>query len=131
MKKEDKTYYEILNKAYFESSAQFDKQILFISSGALGLSFTFIKDIVELETAICKGLLLVSWILFSIVILMSLFSHYTSKQAINTQIENIEDEKNNKANFLNSITKLLNISMIISIVLGLISLILFIIINII
>ena len=47
MDNDDKTYYEVLSKAYHESSVQFDKQILFISSGALGLSFTFIKDIVK------------------------------------------------------------------------------------
>ena len=51
MKEEDKTYYEVLSKAYHESSVQFDKQILFISSGAFGLSFTFIKGIVKLDKA--------------------------------------------------------------------------------
>ncbi len=29
MNEEDKAYYEQLSKAYFESSVQFDKQILF------------------------------------------------------------------------------------------------------
>lgn len=49
---EDKnTYLEQLNKAYKESSSQFDKQVLFIASGAFGISLAFIKDIVKLDVA--------------------------------------------------------------------------------
>jgi len=60
MIEDDKPYYEQLSKAYFESSVQFDKQILFIASGALGISFTFINDIVDLNCANWKALLFIS-----------------------------------------------------------------------
>ncbi len=130
MKEEDKTYYEVLSKAYHESSVQFDKQILFISSGVFGLSFTFIKDIVKLDKAEYQWILMLSWILFIAVILMSLVSHYTSKQAINKQMESLENGDDNQANSINKITVILNIAMIIAIVLGLITLISFVFINI-
>ena len=129
MKEEDKAYYEVLSKAYHESSVQFDKQILFISSGVFGLSFTFIKDIVKLDKAEYQWILMLSWVLFITVILMSLVSHYTSKQAINKQMENLENGDNNQANSINKITVILNIAMIVAITLGLISLILFVFIN--
>lgn len=129
MNKDDKAYYELLSKAYFESSVQFDKQILFIASGALGLSFTFINDIVDLDRASCKTLLFTSWILFSLVILCSLLSHYFSKQAINYKMQNIEQENDKDSNTKNYRVVLLNILMIAFNILGLFSLLLFVFIN--
>jgi len=125
MEESDKTYYEQLSKAFFESSIQFDKQILFISSGALGLSFTFIQDIVDLETADNKWLLITAWILFIAVIFSSLISHYISIQAINKRIENIEKVNDSNSEALNKIVKFLNRIMILFIMLGLITLISF------
>ncbi|MEN8123088.1 MAG: hypothetical protein ABFS35_22305 [Bacteroidota bacterium] len=130
MEESVKTYYEQLSKAFFESSVQFDKQILFISSGALGLSFTFIKDIVDLESAIYKWLLIISWVLFVIIIFFSLLTHYISIQAINTRIENIETNTDRKSKNLNFIVKTINRLMIFLIALGLLSLILFVFVNI-
>lgn len=125
MEESDKTYYEQLSKVFFESSIQFDKQILFISSGALGLSFTFIQDIVDLETADNKWLLITAWILFIAVIFLSLISHYISIQAINKRIENIEKVNDSNSEALNKIVKFLNRIMILFIMLGLITLISF------
>jgi len=102
MNKDDKAYYEQLSKAYFESSVQFDKQILFIASGALGISFTFINDIVDLDCASWKPLLFTSWMLFSLVILFSLLSHYFSKQAINFKMQNIGYENDNESKTQNN-----------------------------
>ncbi|KFF03685.1 MULTISPECIES: hypothetical protein [Flavobacterium] len=93
MKEEDKEYLDLLNKVYFESSTQFDKQLLFVASGALGLSLAFIKDIVVLSKATNKELLLLSWISFGLVILINVISHYTSLKAINYKIENINKKR--------------------------------------
>ena len=125
MEESDKTYYEQLSKAFFFFFLQFDKQILFISSGALGLSFTFIQDIVDLETADNKWLLITAWILFIAVIFLSLISHYISIQAINKRIENIEKVNDSNSEALNKIVKFLNRIMILFIMLGLITLISF------
>ena len=40
----DFTYLEQLNKTYVESSSQFDKQVLFIASGALGISANLVNQ---------------------------------------------------------------------------------------
>jgi len=129
MNKENKAYYEQLSKAYFESSVQFDKQILFIASGALGISFTFINDIIDLTCASWKTLLLISWILFSFVILFSLLSHYFSKQAINFKMKNIDKENDKESDKQNSRVVVLNKLMIAFNILGLLSLLLFVFIN--
>lgn len=129
MNKDDKAYYEQLSKAYFESSVQFDKQILFIASGALGISFTFINDIVDLDCASWKPLLFTSWMLFSLVILFSLLSHYFSKQAINLKMQNIGYENDNESKTQNNRVALLNKLMIAFNMLGLFSLLSFVFIN--
>ena len=129
MKDEDKEYLQQLNKAYLESSAQFDKQLLYFASGALGLSFVFIKDIVKLNVATCKNLLITSWSFFGAVIVLSILSHYSSLKAINKKIQNVnwQDESSSK---LNSYTKAFNILMIIFLISGLVILTVFIGINI-
>ena len=48
---------------------------IYISSGGLVLTIGFIKDIVDINTASDKYLLLTSWICFSLAIVSSLTSH--------------------------------------------------------
>lgn len=128
---EDKnTYLEQLNKAYIESSSQFDKQVLFIASGALGISLAFIKDIVKLDVATNKPLLLLSWISFGAVILICILSHYTSLKAINFKIENIHQKTDITSKRFDFFTKLFNILMILLLAAGLVLLNVFIGINI-
>ena len=116
---ENKEYLDLLNKFYLESSSQFDKQLLFVASGALGLSLAFIKDIVVLSKATNKALLLLSWISFGLVILINVISHYTSLKAINYKIENINKRNDKLSKKFNSVTKYFNVMMIVFLALGL------------
>lgn len=126
----DDKYLDKIYEAYFESAKQFDKHILFIASGALGISFSFIKDIVNLKDAVFNSILIISWVDLAIVILLSLLSHYISKQALNEKLKLFYYKKQPKADKLNSIVRYLNISMIIMLVLGIILLVTFVGINI-
>ena len=130
MAEEKDPYLEQLNKAYIESSSQFDKQVLYIASGALGISLAFIKDIVKLDVATNKNLLLLSWISFGAVILICILSHYTSLKAINFRIENLYQKKDKTSKRFDFFTKLFNVLMIILLAAGLILLNIFIGINI-
>jgi len=130
MTDDSNAYLEQLNKVYIESSSQFDKQVLFIASGALGISLAFIKDIVKLDIATNKNLLLLSWIFFGAVILICILSHYTSLKAINFKIENIYQKKDKISRRFNFFTQLFNILMIVFLATGLILLFVFIGINI-
>ena len=126
----DNKYLDKIYEAYFESAKQFDKHILFIASGALGISFSFIKDIVDLKYSIYNFILIVSWIDLAVVILLSLISHYISKQALNEKLKLFYHKEQTKADKLNSNVKCLNISMIIMLVFGIILLVTFVGINI-
>lgn len=78
-----------ISKIFLESSKQFDKQIMYVASGALSLSFAFIKDIVQLDEATHKCLLVTSWAILAVVILASVFSQYTSAKA--TKYKEVDD----------------------------------------
>lgn len=130
MKEEDKEYLDLLNKAYFESSSQFDKQLLFVASGALGISLAFIKDIVKLSNASNKELLILSWFSFGLVILINVISHYTSLKAINNRLKNFHKPNDKTSARYDSFTKYFNAFMIAFLALGLLLLNIFIAINI-
>jgi hypothetical protein len=63
----------------------FDRAILTLSAGALGLSLVFIKDVVPLPAAIGLWLLFWSWGLLGAAILLTLFSFIASHQAFEHQ----------------------------------------------
>ena len=63
-------------------SDSFDKSMLTLSSGALGVSLAFIKDIVPLGQAVWRGLLVTSWIVFAVCILTTVMSFKLSIVAL-------------------------------------------------
>lgn len=82
-----KEKYQALKYAY----EQFDKNVLLIASGALGISFSFIEKLVDLKTAVFKSLLISSWTVFGIVIFLSLLVHFLSIRSIAWAIEHEAD----------------------------------------
>lgn len=86
-------YLHQLRSAQAESIKQFDTQILYISSGALLLSVSFIGDVVKLEDAIWTGVLIFAWILLTATVVLSVLSHLSSYQQHEKAIKKIEDEE--------------------------------------
>lgn len=124
---EDK-YLEQLYKGYSYSNEQFDKAILFVSSGSLALSISFIEKVVPLSTSSCKTLLLLSWILEAITIILFTINHYFSMLSFNDEIKKVYQEPSHNKK---SITvQNINVASIITLLAGLICLIIFIFINI-
>lgn len=112
------------------SNEQFDKSILFIASGALGISFAFITDVVpDFSEAKKTGLLIASWSIFGAVIFLSLVSHFISMQASAWALKN-EHLKRKKFNkgvmYWNWPIRILNLTAIVAILTGIILLISFI-----
>ena len=68
------------------NAEQFDKAVLTLSSGALGISLAFIKDIVPIDKAQCVTLLIVSWGFFASAIISTVVSFFASQLAINRQL---------------------------------------------
>jgi hypothetical protein len=120
-------------KATYEAlsygNVQFDKNVLFIASGALGISFGFIEKVVpNLALAKNKSFLIDSWYLFAGVIFISLVAHFISILANRWAIVNddLEKEKYNRIScWWNWSVRALNISMILGLCLGIVLLIAF------
>lgn len=68
------------------NAVQHDKAILSLSTGALGLSIGFIKDIVPLKDAAAICLLILSWYLFAVAIIGTVVSYQIGQKAINVQL---------------------------------------------
>lgn len=109
-----------------KESLAFDKAILTLASGAFGLSFTFINQIIPNIKNGTIYLLKSAWISFGISILITLTSFLTSifacKKGIKIlEVEYINDNRNKKGkniNYMTIITICLNILSILSFIVG-------------
>jgi hypothetical protein len=105
-----------------EAEQQFDKQIIYLSGGALVFSMGFVKDIIGANNVpICKYLLIISWICFASSLIVNLFSYLSSRQAIDKELIG----ENKKSNLYNILTKILNWTSIGGLLIGLVLLIIF------
>ena len=122
-------YLSTLYKAYDYCVIQYEKNILYLSSGALGVSMAFIEKIVPLQTAISTCYLITSWYLLATTMLISLLSTFLSFRAIAKHIKNYSpDNKDNeeRRQRLNRILRFLNLVMMFGLFAGIIFLITFI-----
>lgn len=120
MKKEDNAYMEELYKALHYSNEQFDKNVLFIASGALGISFAFIESVVpNLECSEYKSYLINSWFMFAFVIFLSLISHFISGLSLRWSVSNFTKKKFEKGmKKWNFVIRGLNLLMILGLLIG-------------
>jgi len=120
-------YLESLLKDFRYSIDRFDNQSLYIAGGALGLSISFLDLFISISTSSATFLYVISVILFVITIGLGFSSHYISAMKINTRIENV---KNNRFDFKqDKVIPALNLLILGSLILGLISLVVFCIVN--
>jgi len=126
MKRHTKQQRELLKY----SIEQFDKSVIYIASGSLAISFAFVKDIVSnLSVAENKNWLITSWIIFALVIFISLINHWVSSLAQAWDIKNTEleyDIYTKKALWWNWSIRIMNLSTIIGILAGALYLLFFI-----
>lgn len=85
---DNEEYLKRLYEFLANSSQQFEKLSLYIASGAFTLSFTFIKEIINLEKATHKWLLTTAWGMFLFVIFIALCGHFISVLAMGYSIKN-------------------------------------------
>jgi len=130
MEKQEELHLDALDKTARYSGEQFDKNILFIASGAFAVSFAFVKDIIpDFNNAIDKWSLITSWYIFAIVIFLSLICHLISSKAHDWALNNQDMEPikfNNKIKRKNLPINIINLSMILGILVGALFLIYFI-----
>jgi hypothetical protein len=76
-----------LLKRQLSNSENADRAILSVSTAALGFSLAFLKDIVPLSEACFAFMPYLSWGLFTLAIMVTLASFFTSQKAIDEQLE--------------------------------------------
>lgn len=137
--KEELAEWKEFRKSVYEnkikSEDDYEKYITLISSGALGLSITFIEKIVPLNSAIYKWVLILGWVLLTITLFVSLLSHFFSRKFSEKTIEDIDNDLEYES-ISENITKrneyleYFNFSTITTLFLGIISIVVFVSINI-
>jgi hypothetical protein len=105
---------ELVNKQN-SNSERYDSAILTLSSAGLGLSISFIKDVVPFKNTWNPWLLIISWALFGLAIVCTMLSFQASQRAIQTNLKHAEqyylnrkDEYLSRANCWISVTNWLN-----------------------
>ena len=75
-----------LLKRQLSNSENADRSVLSCSTASLGFSLAFLKDVIHLSEAKFSCLLYLSWLLFCLAIVATLFSFFTSQKAIDAQL---------------------------------------------
>lgn len=86
-----KKYRESLSSARQKAQEEFDKNVLWLSSGGLGVSFTFLKDLILNDTIEYPWLLLSAWVCWFLSILSIFFSYRYSYLGLDKTIKKIDD----------------------------------------
>ncbi|HTL71657.1 MAG TPA: hypothetical protein VL863_00035, partial [bacterium] len=80
-------YRQSLIAAEQAMQAEYDKGVLTLSGGALGISLVFLKDIVGTKSLLHGEFLLLAWIFWGLSISFILASYFTSAKAIRRAVE--------------------------------------------
>ncbi len=84
-------YRKWLVAAEQKSQEDFDKTVLTLSGGALGISFAFLKDIVGPQPIVLSGFLLAAWFAWAFSTFSVLISYYLSHLALRRAIGQVDD----------------------------------------
>jgi len=84
-------YRKWLVAAEQKSQEDFDKTVLTLSGGALGISFAFLKDIVGPQPIVLSGFLLAAWFAWAFSTFSVLTSYYLSHLALRRAIGQVDD----------------------------------------
>lgn len=131
-------YRDLLYQQKSKSDDHFEKSITFITSGALGLTLTFHDKIVPFSNAICVYFIAIGWTLLVATLFVNLYSHYQSSKSTDSTIDDVDeviaykltyDGFRHKVNTRNSMINHLNKASIYLLGAGLISIILYVSIN--
>ncbi len=77
---------------YQKSQEDYDKTVLSLSSGALGISFAFVKDIVGSNPIVESSILYWAWICWGASVACVLVSHLTSSLSLRKAIQQVDNK---------------------------------------
>ncbi len=84
-------YRKLLTNLEQKSQEDYDKAILTLSGGALGVTFAFIKNIVKASSIQCPALIYSAWVVWTVSLLATLISFYFSRKALRKAIEQLDN----------------------------------------
>ena len=74
-----------------QMQSEYDKGVMTLSGGALGISFTFLKDIVGKQTLLSGNYLLLAWTLWAVSISCILASYFTSAKSLRDTAATVDE----------------------------------------
>jgi hypothetical protein len=84
-------YRRHLQTAEQKSQEDFDKTVLSLSGGALGISFVFLKDVIGPNPVVSPNLLFAAWVAWGSSTFCVLASYYASHLALRRAIRQVDD----------------------------------------
>ena len=84
-------YREHIVRAEQQAQSDFDKTVLTLSGGALGVSFAFLRDVVGSRPADATALLVVAWTAWSTSCALVLVSYFLSHLALRRTITQVDE----------------------------------------
>ncbi len=100
----DKKWQDKIEEIRDYSEKEFDRLIVYLSSGALILTIGFVKNIISISEDTDTTLLKISWICFAFSLLIMLTSHKVSIHSMNLELKG----KNEKSDVCDKWTNALN-----------------------
>lgn len=88
--KEIQAFRSKLDELERKSQEAYDKAILTLSGGALGVTISFVKDVIGDQQPKDSHLMLGSWICWGLSLSCILFSHYVSQHALRKTIKQLD-----------------------------------------
>jgi hypothetical protein len=87
---------ELLTKIKDASEQHFEKNLVYITSGTLVLSMTFIEKIAPLKNAMGIPALIIGWVFLTISLMINLLSHRTAARNSRNRTRELDDEVDEK-----------------------------------
>lgn len=123
-KTEMSDYRKSLEPLERQMRSQYCKAVMALSGGALGLSFSFLKEIVGKKGIVSGGYLLAAWVCWGASVTCTLFSFYTSALALRRAVDQVDNEEA-PGGWLDRLTEVLDFASGLLFLVGVIALVLF------
>ena len=104
-----------------ESQTSYDKTLITLSGGALGISFAFVDQFISKSPVQQQSLLVTAWTCWIVSLSLILFSFYTSNQAMLRAVRQVDREpalSTNPGGFADRVTALFNLLAGLSFIIG-------------
>jgi len=86
----DQNYRDLLISSEQKSQEHYDRAVLTLSGGALGVSFAFVRDIVGPQCIASPSLLVAAWACWGLSVSSALFSFFFSRMALRRAIRQLD-----------------------------------------